>query len=162
AEEIYRHLPKPADAPASVQLLDLPQVDEACLDDVLEAKWQKVLQARETVSKELESARQNKLIGHSLDAAVTLYAGEETRRLLTGLNADLSKIFIVSQVNLAPAEAARPREAGGTEELGVAVAPAAGAKCERCWIYSESVGQDAEHGQLCARCAGVMEKLSLE
>ena len=162
AEEIYRHLPKAADALASVQLLDLPKVDEACLDDALEAKWQKILQARETVSKELETARQNKLIGHSLDAAVTLFASGELRPLLQSVEAELSKIFIVSQAALMPAGAARPQEARGTEELGVVVAPAAGAKCERCWIYSESVGQDARHGQLCARCAAVTEKLSLE
>ena len=44
-------------------------------------------------------------------------------------------------------------EATTREDLKVAVKAAEGHKCERCWIYSDTVGQDAEHPTLCARCA---------
>ncbi|NBS84947.1 MAG: hypothetical protein EBS59_09710, partial [Verrucomicrobia bacterium] len=43
--------------------------------------------------------------------------------------------------------------AGGIE---VAVFPADGAKCDRCWKHSESVGQKKEHPTLCGRCAEVV------
>ena len=38
------------------------------------------------------------------------------------------------------------------------VEKAHGEKCERCWIYSETVGSDAEHPTLCARCANEIKQ----
>eukprot|EP01037_Dinobryon_pediforme_P024032 gene24032-25677_t len=35
----------------------------------------------------------------------------------------------------------------------VAVTKAVGKKCERCWYYSESVGDDHSHSDICPRCA---------
>ena len=43
------------------------------------------------------------------------------------------------------------------EDLKVTVKPAAGHKCERCWVYSDTVGQDPEHPTLCTRCAAVVK-----
>jgi isoleucyl-tRNA synthetase len=58
-------------------------------------------------------------------------------------------------VGNAPADALRAEDMA----LAVAVAPAGGGKCERCWIYSGTVGQDDEHAALCDRCAGVVKQL---
>jgi isoleucyl-tRNA synthetase len=44
--------------------------------------------------------------------------------------------------------------------MAITVVPAQGQKCERCWIYSDTVGQDASHPALCKRCSDVVEKLS--
>ncbi len=44
----------------------------------------------------------------------------------------------------------------GGSEVEVAVFPAEGKKCERCWKYEESVGQKKEHITLCGRCAEVV------
>ena len=54
-----------------------------------------------------------------------------------------------------------PQDAYRAEELAlaVAVATATGAKCERCWMYSEAVGSDAEHAALCPRCAAAVKQL---
>ena len=38
-------------------------------------------------------------------------------------------------------------------KLSFSVEKADGAKCERCWSYSETVGTIAEHPTLCKRCA---------
>ena len=40
--------------------------------------------------------------------------------------------------------------------LTIAVARAAGEKCLRCWKQAKSVGSDAAHPGLCARCAKVV------
>jgi isoleucyl-tRNA synthetase len=37
------------------------------------------------------------------------------------------------------------------------VEPAAGRKCVRCWFTYPSVGEDARHPQVCARCRQVLE-----
>lgn len=149
SEEVYSYMPKDADAPASVQLLDMPKADTTVYDATLEAKWARILEIREIVGKELEEARQNKQIGHSLDALVALTVGNSDYALLQSLGEDLAKIFIVSQAELAQ---------GTNEDILVKVQPAKGEKCERCWIYSETVGNSAEHPTLCARCAAVLEK----
>ena len=45
-----------------------------------------------------------------------------------------------------------------TTESGVSVGitRAKGRKCDRCWYYSESVGLDVQHADVCARCAAVI------
>jgi isoleucyl-tRNA synthetase len=36
--------------------------------------------------------------------------------------------------------------------LKVSVAKAGGEKCERCWIFSEELGRNADHPTICPRC----------
>lgn len=62
--------------------------------------------------------------------------------------ADLADTLIVSQVRV---------DVGA--EQAVAVRPAAGAKCLRCWKVLPTVGSDAEHPELCPRCAAVVKNL---
>ena len=38
----------------------------------------------------------------------------------------------------------------------VTVKAATGKKCARCWTYSDTVGQNAEHPEICERCARVI------
>jgi isoleucyl-tRNA synthetase len=146
AEEIYEHLPKPSDAPASVQLLDMPQADKSMVDELLEEKWDKILDVREIVTKDLEIARAAKQIGHSLDAAIEITPGAKISAILNSVD-DLAGVFIVSQVVL---EAADPSLNG--EEVRIKIYPAKGKKCQRCWIYSEQTNVEG----LCERCAVVV------
>jgi isoleucyl-tRNA synthetase len=44
-------------------------------------------------------------------------------------------------------------------QLAVSVERARGAKCERCWTYSENVGKLPAHPAVCERCAAVLEGL---
>ena len=44
-------------------------------------------------------------------------------------------------------------------ELEVSILPATGEKCERCWLRSETVGDDTDHPELCNRCTSVMGQL---
>ncbi len=158
-EEIYKHMPVVGERLASVQLLDMPEVNEEYLDVELEKKWDKFQEIRKEVLKSLELARQNKVIGNALEAKVDLYVAGEVADLLQPMADELTTLFIVSTVNLqqlkaAPAEAVRAEEL----ELAVLVTPAEGDKCERCWMYHEAVGQDSEHTTLCPRCAGVVKE----
>ena len=42
--------------------------------------------------------------------------------------------------------------------LTIGVMRAQGTKCDRCWYYSDSVGEDHEHSDICLRCADVIRK----
>jgi len=152
AEEIFSHLPKPPLAPASAQLLDMPHYQQRLTDEALEQKWQRIIELREMISKELEGARQAKIIGHSLDAAVDLYPDQDAYELLSNMRDQLAHILIVSQVNLHQPQEARPDAAQGEPELAVAVSPAKGEKCGRCWIFSEQ----ADSAGLCPRCSAII------
>jgi len=158
-EEIYKHMPVAGERLASVQLLDMPEVNMEYLDAELEKKWDKIHAIRKEVLKALEMARQNKVIGNALEAGVDLYAAGEVEELLKPMAGELSTLFIVSRVNLQPLSAA-PAEAVKAEDLDLAVkvSPAPGTKCERCWMYHEEVGSDAEHATLCPRCARVVKE----
>ena len=90
---------------------------------------------------------------------MTLYVDAKLRKVLEGLGTDLRPVFIVSQFMLAdldqaPADAVRGEEVEG---LAVAVAKAAGEKCERCWIYSADLNTDPAFPGTCPRCAAVLK-----
>jgi isoleucyl-tRNA synthetase len=109
---------------------------------------EKLLAVRERVLKELEKARESKLIGNSLEARVTLRAPADEAAFLEARLSGLPALFIVSQVSL---------ERSAEAELTVAVTKAAGGKCERCWNYSTYVGTSAARPTFCARCEKAVE-----
>ncbi|NLI12863.1 MAG: isoleucine--tRNA ligase [Peptococcaceae bacterium] len=158
SEEIWRHMPGDKGGLASVQLAEMPEAVEEYLDPELEQKWERLLAVRGEVTKALEAARRDKLIGNSLEAVVDIYAGPELYAFLQPISADLATLFIVSGVDLKAlgSEPASARKIESIPELTVAVRPAGTGKCERCWMYHEGVGADAAHPTLCPRCAGVV------
>ena len=83
ADEIWWHLLaiNPALA-ASVHLEAFPEVNADYRDEALLERWTAILALRSDVSRALESARQAKVIGHSLDARVTLTPCRRTCGLL--------------------------------------------------------------------------------
>ena len=124
-------------------------------DDELVARWDRLHQVRDDVKKALEIARASKIIGSSLDAKVALYADGELYDFLKANESALPVIFITSGVAVEKGEG---EFKGLVEGLSVSVAPADGAKCERCWSYSTEVGTDADHPTLCPRCAKIIKE----
>ena len=154
-EEVWQFMKKPANAPESVQMLPWPEVKAEYINEALETKYDNFIAIRSEVTKVLEGHRQNKTIGNSLEAKVVLYAEGEALEILKSVEKDLPTLIIVSQVEVHEG-AAEGEEATGRNDLKVTVKPADGHKCERCWTYSESVGQNAAHPDLCDRCAAVV------
>jgi isoleucyl-tRNA synthetase len=114
------------------------------------ADWDLLIPVRDQVLKVLDNARGvEKIIGSSLEAAVTLHAGGALYALLQKLAADLPGFFIVSQVSLLPAD---------TDTLVVDVERVGGLKCERCWKYTTDTGSDQELPTVCASCAKIVRE----
>lgn len=158
-EEIYQHMPVAGERLPSVQMLEMPEVNVEYIDLELEKKWDKIYDIRKEVLRALEVARQNKVIGNALEAKVDLFAGGEVLQLLKDMSEEWATIFIVSGVDLHPISEADAGDSRAEDmELAVRVSPAAGEKCERCWIYHQEVGADVEHTTLCPRCAGVVKQ----
>ena len=154
-EEVWQFMKKPANAPESVQMLPWPEVKAEYINEALETKFDNFIAIRSEVTKVLEGHRQNKTIGNSLEAKVVLHAEGEALEILKSVEKDLPTLIIVSQVEVHEG-AAEGEEATGRNDLKVTVKPADGHKCERCWTYSESVGKNEAHPDLCDRCAAVV------
>ena len=155
-EEVWQFLKKPASMPESVFMMPWPECKEEYIDEALESKWDNFIEIRSEITRVLEGARRAKTIGHSLDAKVELHATGEALAILRSVEGDLATLLIVSQAKLVEGLAGGV-EATGREDLKVTVQAAEGEKCERCWIYSDTVGKDAEHPTVCARCAAALK-----
>ena len=151
-DEIWQAMPhRDGDDPRNVLLNEMnkPFAEYALGEDAM-AAWDKLVKVRDTVNGALETARNEKKIGKSLEAKVDLTVPQELANQKFMDADELADLLIVSQV----------RVSTGTE-IKVNVEPAQGAKCERCWKILPSVGKDGEHPALCARCAGVVRKLDV-
>lgn len=115
--------------------------------------WAVLLAVRGEVNKVQEQARADKLIGGSLEAAVTLYADDALAAQLNSLGNELRFVLLTSQADVKPLSAA-PESAVNSELAGLRIGfgKAEGSKCPRCWHYTTDIGQDSEHPELCGRC----------
>ncbi|EGQ1280037.1 isoleucine--tRNA ligase [Staphylococcus pseudintermedius] len=151
AEEVWSHIEQVDEE--SVHLTNMPakeEVDQALLD-----KWNTFMALRDDVNRALEAARNEKVIGKSLEAKVKIgnIPSFDTLAFLEGFN-DLHQLFIVSQVELVEDTKGEAYQHGTIE-----IAKADGEKCARCWNYSESLGSVGELDDLCPRCQEVVKTL---
>ena len=157
ADEIWLAMPHDDSRNGESPLFnEIPNADFIDADADFIAKWDKIHDVRTDVQKALELARNEKIIGKPLEASVTLYADGELYDFLKSVEAQLPEIFITSYVFVEKGEGAVK---GDVEGLSITVSKAEGEKCERCWKYSHSVGENSDHPTLCAHCAEVMSQL---
>lgn len=148
-EEIWKHMPHTKQEQVeSVMLSNWPEVKPEYENKQLEEKWNHILSLKEQVSKELELARANKTIGHSLNAKVTIYANEREYTFLKENKELLMTVFIISNLQIEKENTA--------DKIRVTVENAEGAKCERCWKYDTTVGESKTHPTLCHKCNEVI------
>ncbi len=149
AEEIWSYMPhREGENVESVMLETYPKINAKYENEELSLKWSRLIKVKEEVSKKLEIARANKDIGLSLEAKVTLFAENEEYQFLKGKEEVLKEIFIVSDVQIFE----NRRNEDSEVAIGIKVEKAKGEKCERCWMYSETVGENSEYPTLCERC----------
>ena len=159
ADEIWLAMPHDKSRNGESPLFnEIPQPNFIEADSEFIAKWDRIHSVRYDVQKALELARNEKIIGKPLEAKVSLYADGELYDFLKSVEAQLPEIFITSSVTVENGEG---EVKGDVEGLSVTVSKADGEKCERCWKFSDTVGQDKNHPTLCAHCAKVMKELSL-
>lgn len=152
ADEVWSYIPHVQEE--SVHLTDMPKVQD--VDTELVEKWNTFMKLRDDVNRALEIARNEKVIGKSLEAKVTIGSNSEfnATEFLQGFE-DLQQLFITSQ-----AEVVDNIEGGASYAHGdIKVEHADGEKCQRCWNYSEDLGSVGELTDLCPRCQAVVKTL---
>jgi isoleucyl-tRNA synthetase len=155
AEEIWQHLP--GEREESVLLSTwydgFPREQEKAFGSDY---WQRLIEIREVVAKEIERQRGEDKIGGSLEAEVDLYAPAALGEQLERVGDELRFLLITSTARVHPLEQ-RPDGAvsaaleDGTE-FALTVRASEHAKCVRCWHRREDVGAHAGYAELCGRC----------
>ncbi|MBQ3929038.1 MAG: class I tRNA ligase family protein, partial [Clostridia bacterium] len=149
SDEIWQYMPhKDKDNKENVVFNDMPSKTGVALDEEFIAIWDRIHETRDVVKKALEVKIKEKTLRSSLEAKIILTAGGQQYDFLKKAENELAGAFIVSQVAIVNAD---------TDEMKVEVKHADGEKCERCWSFSDTVGQNTDHPTLCARCAAVIE-----
>jgi isoleucyl-tRNA synthetase len=148
ADEAWESLP--ARKESSVHIAEFPVAAESDNSELAGA-WEQVFSLRDEVLKALETARNDKQIGSSLEAKVVLTTDAKTTRLLLDYYEQLRYIFIVSQVEVHEGNA-----------FNVEIQRADGEKCERCWNYSVRVGEFDKYPTVCERCEGALTEIFRE
>lgn len=175
AEEIWGFMP--GEKEESVFLSSFPEVDARFLDRELEDRWAALISVRNEVNKSIEIKRQERFLGNSLEAKVTLFVkeGGQLSALLKGYSDFLTTLFIVSEAEVktgTPPEgtyrcetalkgydlSAKENEAQISENFSILIERASGKKCERCWNWSALVGTFADAPELCDRCYNNLSK----
>ena len=159
ADEIWECLP--GERAESVFLVEWYEGLEPLPEDASMNRdfWDRVLEVREEVSRELEKLRERGGIGSSLEAEVAIYCDDPYREVLGRLGDELRFVLVTSRAVVLPlSEAPQGAEAAeDIEGLKILAEPSSHAKCVRCWHRRSDVGSHPDHPELCGRCVENVE-----
>lgn len=147
SEEVYKLLPGKKED--SVHLENFPEVimykDK---EEILEL-WNVFFSIKNDVYKALEEARNEKIIGKSLEAKVYLNLRDEDKETLKPILDNLKQLLIVSEVIITPNELKK------YDYCEVDVQKMNGKRCERCWNYFD---ERFIIDDICPRCHEVLNE----
>lgn len=127
----------------SVHLQTFPEPATEFRNPEVEMQVTQLLSLRAVIGQAIEGARQEKLIGNALEAAVMLTCEEEVVSAIP--KEELEEFFILSELQLQPGK-----------EPSALIFKTAHQKCARCWRHRPTVGKSAAHPELCDRCESVV------
>src|SRR5438034_275865 len=141
AEEAWRYsIPTNRD---SVHLQEFPQPRDRHSE--ASAQVADLLRLRGVIAQAIEHARQEKLIGNTLEARVILHSDSDVTEKVA--QEELEEFFIVSDLTIHQAK-----------EASASVTKTPYAKCARCWRHRSTVGMSTAHPDLCDRCESVVTR----
>ncbi|MDD5758077.1 MAG: isoleucine--tRNA ligase [Desulfobulbaceae bacterium] len=158
AAEAWEHLPADTKRETDVAIAAFPAAHPEHRQPELDKKWERLISIRRELTRALELARTAKIIGHSLEAQVTLAVTGELADFLHNNWTTMKNISIVSELLLADSLTGDVF-ISDLPGLSVSVTAAPGEKCERCWTRSITVGNDTKHPTACGRCVDVLKEL---
>ncbi|MGM0507616.1 MAG: isoleucine--tRNA ligase [Fusobacteriota bacterium] len=164
AEEIWMKMPDESKEVESILLVDWIEENDQYLNSELDEKWEKILKYKNNINKQIEKARNEKIIGHPLNAEVIIYAEDEEQKSFIKDNFEKwESVLIVSKVTMEESKSENMSELEELSGVYVEVKKAPGEKCERCWKYSEEIGKvDENHPEICPRCTKIVNEMDVE
>jgi isoleucyl-tRNA synthetase len=140
----------------SIHLKQFPNITENWLDDELNKRWINIRKIRRIINGALELARQDKIIGSSLDAYIKLYVeGNEYISLIESI--DINEIAIVSKSEIVEGSNIKGAyKEDSLKGLEIVVFKAKGNKCGRCWKIFDNFAYSSDE-PICERCTEVVK-----
>ena len=165
AWEHFKGLDEKAPLQESIFFTEFPSPAPERRDAAQEERWGKLIRVRSEITKALEAARREKIIGHPLEAEVLLEVEGEWADFIKEEWDQVKEVCIISELTPITDRSGLAELVFHVGEeipkLAVAVRAAKGEKCERCWTRSTFVGSDSEHPQLCERCLRVVSEMDM-
>lgn len=165
AEEVWQLLPTVEGRESSVHLALFPNMREIVPGNVkpIEQEWSQLLDWRSLVLKQIEGLRADKTIGKALEARVTISRFDEVEdhlfRVLDKHRTALAELLGVSDVTFHEILNVSGQK-GILSGVVTNVHQATGTKCERCWRYTQDVGDEESYPTVCLRCAEALEAIA--
>ena len=154
AEEIWSYLE--FEAEDFVQLSELPEAQTFANQEEILDTWSAFMDFRGQAQKALEEARNEKVIGKSLEAHLTVYPNEVVKTLLGAVDSNVAQLLIVSELTIA--EGPAPEGAVAFEDVAFTVDRAAGEVCDRCRRIDPTTAERHYHATICDHCASIVEE----
>ena len=153
ADEVWPLLPIVAKREESVHLALFPDLADIVPGNTaaIEGDWARLLELRALSMLQLEAARKSGSIGKGLEAILILSATTADELLLRRYEPYLPELLGVSACEIFASS--------GATKIDVKLAKDHATKCERCWRYTEDVGQDRLYPSVCLRCAEALTAL---
>lgn len=151
ADEVWEYIPQFEGKKEFVFMETFSEVDSSVFDQNILSKFDKLYDIKKDVNKALEFKRVEKVIGHPLDAKVTLGVTEEFKNILN-INEGIEKLFIVSEVIIKDYDELTGGYTPEDKKIKILVESSKNEKCERCWVKSDTVGSIPDHKTICKRC----------
>jgi isoleucyl-tRNA synthetase len=153
ADEVWEYLPKVEGREQSVHLALFPKPEEIFSEDpaALLEEWKQLFAVRDEALRELEQARQDKLIGKGLEAELEIAASGELLTLLQRHAASLKEFINVSGVGVVAGD-----------RFQIWSKSASGQKCARCWNFMPDVSDYGIWHDVCGRCQSALHEMGIE
>ncbi|MCK1216993.1 isoleucine--tRNA ligase [Streptococcus uberis] len=155
AEEIWSYLE--FEEEEFVQLTEMPVAEIFEGEEDILSAWDAFMTLRTQAQKALEEARNEKVIGKSLEAHLTIYASDEVKTLLTALDSDIALLMIVSQLTIVDFADA-PTNAISFENVAFTVDHAVGEVCERSRRVDPTTRMRSYGAFVCDASAKIIEE----
>jgi isoleucyl-tRNA synthetase len=152
AEEAWRQLAvtgsgdggqpeSPTPVTTSIHVQEFPQAQARGRKAIEQVE--ELLRLRGIIGQAIEHARQEKVIGNTLEARVVLNSDSDVTEQIP--KEELEEFFILSDLTIHRAN-----------EPGASVTKTPYKKCGRCWRHRPTVGTSKTHPDLCDRCESVV------
>jgi len=153
AEEVWAHLPNFNGKEPSVHIHTFPGVEEKYTEHLDTQKWDRIIETRDKILKEIEEARNKKIIGDSLEADIHLELPGELYSLVASHVELFKEILVVSHLSITQSF---------SEDEKITVRKSGGTKCPRCWNWFSNTVNGSLPAELCPRCETVIKEMNID
>ncbi len=153
AEEIWQFMGNSD----SIHMQKYYSLNEKFNNPEIEKKIEMVVDVKNDALKALEELRKEKVIKASLEAEIEVYICDKAvKEEMLGLGDELRRFFQVAKISLADTETEGMTQ---YEKSSIKAVRTRGEKCVRCWNYTDKLGTDEKHSELCPRCTEIINKM---